>query len=248
MRRDVVSYVRRGDRMNPSQQRAWDGLQQYVVDIERGERRTSVGPGAQVDWVAEFGREAPLIVEIGTGTGESIAAMAAARPEANVVGFEVFLPGLASSLSRIQRDCVANVRFVVADGQQGLAQLFGDGSVSELWTWFPDPWHKKRHHKRRLVNAAFAQVVARKLVPGGHWLLATDWEDYALWMREILDRVLVNDYAGWAPRPDRPVTKFERRGIDAGREIFELSYSVGPQGHPCGVHGTASQDPGTSPG
>ena len=228
IRREVVSYVRRGSRMNPSQERAWSRLRdRYLVDVPRGERNTSVAAGASVDWAAAFGRTAPLLVEIGTGAGEALAALAAGRPEGNVIGFDVFEPGVASTLARLRRADVTNARVVIADGAQALATLFGPRSITEVWTFFPDPWHKTRHHKRRLVSADFARLVASRLVAGGRWRLATDWADYAEWMRAILDAepALANEFDGWAPRFDgRPVTKFERRGLDAGRRIYDLSY------------------------
>ena len=228
LRREVVSYLRRGSRLNPSQERAWARLRdRYVVDVPHGQRETEVADGASVDWTTVFGRTAPLLVEIGTGSGEALAALAAAHPEANVVGFEVFQPGVASTLSRLRRAEVANARIVLADGAQGLARLFEPACVAEVWTFFPDPWHKTRHRKRRLVSADFARLVASRLVPGGRWRLATDWADYAEWMRAICDAEpgLANEHDGWAPRWDeRPVTKFEQRGIDAGRRIYDLSY------------------------
>lgn len=228
LRRDVVSYVRRSTRMNESQQRAWSRHRDaYVVDVPHGELSTSVSPAAEVDWAHEFGRSAPLVVEIGSGAGDSLVPMAAARPDRDVVAFEVFEPAVASTLGRIARAGVDNVRIVVADGAQGLGTLFGDATLAEVWTFFADPWHKKRHHKRRLVGGDFADVVAEKLAPGGVWRLATDWEDYALWMREHLDATprLENVHGGWAPRlADRPVTKYERRGLEAGRTVYDLTY------------------------
>jgi len=226
--RDVVSYVRRSARMNESQQRAWDAHHDsWVVELAAGERATSVSPEARIDWTAVFGREAPLKVEIGSGAGHAVTALAEAMPEANLVAFEVFTPAVASTLGRLARHGVENVRVVVADGAQALASVFDEGSVSELWTFFPDPWHKARHHKRRLVRPGFARLVASRLAPGGVWRLATDWDDYAEAMREVLDAEpgLVNAHDGWAPRfALRPVTRFEQRGLDAGRTIHDLAY------------------------
>ena len=226
--RDVVSYVRRSGRMNESQQRAWDAHRAaLVVELATGERRTSVASGARIDWTATFGREAPLKVEIGSGTGHAVTALAEAMPAANLVAFEVFTPAVASTLGRLARHGVANVRVVVADGAQALATVFDEGSVSELWTFFPDPWHKARHHKRRLVSPEFARLVASRLTPGGVWRLATDWADYAEAMREVLDAEpgLVNLHDGWAPRFGlRPLTKYERRGLDAGRTVRDLAF------------------------
>ncbi len=226
--RDVVSYVRRSGRMNESQQRAWDTHRDaFVVELPSGERETSVAAGASVDWTAVFGREAPLKVEIGSGTGHAVTGLAEAMPEANVVAFEVFTPAVASTLGRLVRHGVGNVRLVVADGAQALGTVFEEGSITELWTFFPDPWHKARHHKRRLVSPAFARLVASRLTPDGVWRLATDWTDYAEAMREVLDAEpgLVNCHDGWAPRFDRrPLTKYEQRGLDAGRTIHDLAY------------------------
>ena len=122
---------------------------------------------------------------------------------------------------------MTNVRVVLADGAQALATVFASASISELWTFFPDPWHKARHHKRRLVSPEFAEVVASRLTADGAWRLATDWADYAEAMREVLDAApgLANCCDGWAPRYElRPTTKYEQRGLDAGRRIYDLAY------------------------
>lgn len=214
--------------MNESQQLAWDRHhERFVIPVRTAERETTLADDATVDWDEVFGRRAPRVVEIGSGSGESLVPMAAARPEVDFIAFEVFPPAVASTLGRMGRDGVSNVRIVMADGAQGLQQLFDDASLSELWTFFADPWHKTRHHKRRLVNPGFADVAAAKLVPGGVWRLATDWEEYALWQREVLDAHprLVNLHDGWAPRlKDRPVTKYEAKGLAQGRTILDLTY------------------------
>ncbi|PFG17523.1 tRNA (guanine-N(7)-)-methyltransferase [Propionicimonas paludicola] len=226
--RDVVSYVRRSGRMNAAQQRAWDLYHDdWVVELPAGERVTSIATDAQIDWAGVFGREAPLLVEIGSGTGHAVTALAEAHPHANVIAFEVYTPAVASTLGRLARHGVSNVRLVIADGAQALATVFEPATISELWTFFPDPWHKVRHHKRRLVSPEFAALVGSRLVPAGRWRLATDWADYAEAMREVLDADagLTNEHDGWAPRWElRPVTKYEQRGRSAGREIYDLSY------------------------
>lgn len=224
----MVSYVRRSARMNASQEKAWATLaDRFVVPVPQRELSTSVHPDARVDWAAEFGRAAPLFVEIGSGRGEALVALAEQHPEADVVAFEVFQPAVASTLSRINRHGVTNVRVVLANGVEGLEHLFGPASITELWTFFPDPWHKPRHHKRRLVSPEFAALVASRLTPAGVWRLATDWADYAEAMREVLDVApgLANVHGGWAPRwEQRPVTKYEQRGLAAGRSIRDLTY------------------------
>ncbi|HEY3338243.1 MAG TPA: tRNA (guanosine(46)-N7)-methyltransferase TrmB [Propionicimonas sp.] len=226
--RDVVSYVRRSARMNTTQQRAWDlHHEDWVVRLDAGERDTSVAASARVDWTAVFGRQAQLMVEIGSGTGHAITELALAHPEANLVAFEVFLPAVASTLGRLARHGVTNVRLVVADGAQALPVVFDEASITELWTFFPDPWHKARHHKRRLVGAEFAGVVASRLTADGTWRLATDWDDYAEVMLATLEAEpgLVNRHEGWAPRFElRPLTKYEQRGLDAGRTIHDLAF------------------------
>lgn len=233
--REVMSFVRRSARMNESQLKAWERwAPDRVVEVATRETSTSVADQPVPDWDTIFGRRAPIIVEIGSGTGDSLVPMAAARRDCNVVAFEVFEPAVASTLSKLARHepPVDNVRMVIADGAQGLAKLFHPGQVHELWTFFADPWHKTRHHKRRLVSRDLAEVVVRQLAPGAHWHLATDWQDYADWMRETLDDApgLTNVHiadGGWAPRlADRPLTKYERRGIEAGRTIHDLHYVV----------------------
>ena len=226
--RDVVSFVRRSTRMNDSQKGAWlRHADSFVLPLRVGTVPTWVEDGTHVDWDATFGRRAPRIVEIGSGVGDSLVPMAAARPDVDFVAFEVFKPAVASTLGRIGRAGITNVRVAMVDGARALDVLFDDAALAEVWTFFADPWHKTRHHKRRLVTPAFADVVAAKLVPGGLWRLATDWEDYAIWQREALDAhgQLVNVNEDWAPRwEERPVTKYEQRGLTAGRPAHDLTY------------------------
>ena len=179
-----------------------------------------------LDWATIFGRQADLIVDIGPGNGDALLAAAQVHPEADLVGFEVFQPSVASAVGRLGQAGVGNVRLVLADGRAGLMHLVAPGSLAEIRVFFPDPWPKARHHKRRLVSPGFAELVASRLRPGGVLRLATDWEGYALTMRQVLDAsTLVNLHPGWAPRfAQRPVTKYERRGLAAGRRIYDLSY------------------------
>jgi tRNA (guanine-N7-)-methyltransferase len=225
--RDVVSFVRRSARMNPSQERAWrDHRDAYLVDVERGPMSTSVAAQEPLDWTAVFGRTAPLLVEIGAGNGDSLVATAAAHPDIDVIGFEVFEPSIASTVGKLAAQGVTNARVVLADGVQGLRHLVAPSSLEAVHAFFPDPWHKARHHKRRLISAETCALVADRLRPGGLLRVATDWEDYALAMRDVLDASpLTNCYEGWAPRFDeRPMTKYEARGLAAGRAVYDLCY------------------------
>jgi tRNA (guanine-N7-)-methyltransferase len=214
----VLSYSRRGSRFTPRQARAWEAHHgAWVIPDEAVEDEG-------FSLAARFGRDAPLAVEIGSGVGEATARLAAARPDWNVLALEVWRPGVASTLDRLAEAGVDNVRLCSIDAVWSLEHLLRPGAVTELWTFFPDPWHKKRHHKRRLVSSAFARVAASRLAPGGWWRLATDWADYADHIRVVLDAEPMLD-GGVVPRwRERPVTKFERKGLAAGRAITDLAY------------------------
>jgi tRNA (guanine-N7-)-methyltransferase len=216
--RAVLTYARRGSRFSAKQQAAWDAHHDdWVIPDEAVDR-----PGlALADW---FGRQAPLIVEIGSGVGEATAALAATRATYDVLAFEVWRPGVAETLGRLADAGAGNARLCGVDAVWSMEHLIAPGSLAELWTFFPDPWHKKRHHKRRLVTPSFASLVASRLVPGGVWRLATDWSDYAEQMVEVLDdepALTGGVVERWA---DRPVTRFERKGVNAGRTITDLAY------------------------
>ncbi|NYI43939.1 tRNA (guanine-N7-)-methyltransferase [Nocardioides aromaticivorans] len=216
--REVLTYARRGSRFSPKQQAAWDEYaERWVVPDEAVDE-----PG--FSWTTWFGREAPLIVEIGGGVGEATAALAAARPSYNVLSLEVWRPGVAESLGRVAEAGADNVRFCGVDAVWTLENLLAEGSISELWTFFPDPWHKTRHHKRRLVVPEYARLVATRLVPGGLWRLATDWADYAEQMVEVLDAEPLVEGGVVERWAERPVTKFERKGIAKERTITDLAY------------------------
>ena len=224
-RREVTSFVRRSARMRDSLRRAYEGqLGRLVLDVPQGELRTSVADDAPaLDLAATFGRAAPVVVEIGCGPGDSLVPMALARPEVDVLAFEVYEPAVAALVARLVREDVPNVRVAPVDAVAGLERLVPAGALSEVWTFFPDPWMKARHHKRRLVDPAFADLVASRLAPGGRWRLATDWEDYAAQMRSVLDAHPA--FVAEAPeRGDRPVTRFERRGTADQRAITDLVY------------------------
>lgn len=220
--REVLTYARRGSRFTPPQAAAWEAHHEaWVIPDEAVD-----DPGFGFD--AWFGRGPAdrdgLIVEIGSGVGEATAALAAARPSYDVLAFEVWRPGIAATLGRLAEAGATNVRLCGVDAVWSVAHLLAPGSLAELWTFFPDPWHKTRHHKRRLVNPGFAAVAAERLRPGGTWRLATDWAHYAERMVEVLDaepRLSGGVVDRWA---ERPMTKFERKGIAAGRTITDLAY------------------------
>lgn len=216
--REVLSYARRGSRFTPSQRESWEAHhQKWVIPDEAVDRPDF----SLASW---FGREAPVIVEIGSGIGEATAVLAAQRPEYDVLAFEVWRPGVAHTLGLLAEAGAQNVRLISVDAVWALEHLFGQGSLEELWTFFPDPWPKQRHHKRRLVSAEFAALAASRLRPGGLWRLATDWAAYAAHMRSVLDAQPGLEGGAVERWADRPMTKFERKGIAAGREITDLTY------------------------
>ena len=216
--REVLTYARRGSRFTPKQQQAWDAYaERFWLPDEAVD-----DPGFSLAGL--FGRRAPLIVEIGSGIGESTVELARTRPDHDVVAFEVWRPGIADTLGRIGEAGLSNVRLLSVDAVWSMEHLVEPGALAGLWVFFPDPWHKKRHHKRRLVTPAFAAVAADRLAPGAEWRLATDWADYAEQMVEVLDaepRLEGGVVERWA---ERPVTKFERKGLAAGRRITDLRY------------------------
>ncbi|KQY56636.1 MULTISPECIES: tRNA (guanosine(46)-N7)-methyltransferase TrmB [unclassified Nocardioides] len=216
--REVLTYSRRGSRLTPKQQLAWDAYaDRYVIPDDAVDQ-------PEFSLTGQFTTDQPLIIEIGCGVGEATAALAAARSSYNVVGFEVWHPGVAETIGRLGEAGVDNVRMSSVDAVWSMEHLVGPGQLAELWTFFPDPWHKKRHHKRRLVTPDFAALVASRLVGGGVWRLATDWADYAEQMVEVLDAEPALK-GGVVPRwDDRPVTRFERRGLAEGRAPIELLY------------------------
>lgn len=215
--------------MSEAQERAWRDLApHFVVEAPRDAAATSVRPDSTVDPEAVWGRDAPLVVEIGSGQGHAIVHAAASRPELNFLAVEVFRAGLARTMLDADRAGVRNLRLVEANAPEVLAHLLPPASVSELWLFFHDPWHKTKHTKRRLVTAEFARTAAAAVHEGGMLRLATDWEEYARQMRDVLDVApeFSREFEGeWAPRFDgRVLTSFERKGARAGRAIRDLAY------------------------
>lgn len=215
--REIVSYARRGSRLTDRQQRAWDAHSaEWVIPDDEALR------GLDLD--ARFGRSAPLVVEIGSGIGEATTTLAAARPGMNVLAFEVWRPGVAETLGRAADLGLTNLRLVSIDAAWAFANLIQPASIAELWTFYPDPWHKKRHHKRRLIDDGFGAIAASRLENGALWRLATDWADYARQIEDVLGR---NDQLQGGPTArwdERPSTRFERRGVAAGRDFHDFTY------------------------
>jgi tRNA (guanine-N7-)-methyltransferase len=216
--REVLSYSRRGSRFSTRQAAAWAAHHEHwVVPDEALDE-------PDFTWAQWFGRDAPLVVEIGCGTGEATAALAATRPEVNVLALEVWLPGAAETMGRVAEAGLTNVRVCGVDAVWLLEHAVEPDSLAELWTFFPDPWHKAKHHKRRLVGPEFAASAARRLRPGAWWRLATDWAEYAEQMATVLDAEPLLE-GGEAERwSERPLTKFERKGLAVGRTITDLAY------------------------
>lgn len=215
--------------MTEGQHAAWEALgPRYLIDVERAGPAMSVAGGSRLDLMELYGREAPLVIEIGSGQGQQVLHAATERPERNYLAIEVFRSGLARTMLGAEELGLRNVRLVEANAPEFLEKLVPQGAVQELWVFFPDPWHKTKHHKRRLVSADFAKLAARTLAAGGVLRLATDWEEYAEQMREVLDGAedFTRAFEGeWAPRFEgRLVTAFERKGTAKGRQIRDLSY------------------------
>jgi len=217
-RRSIRSFVVRAGRMGTGQARALAELgPRFVLPFAR----------APLDARAAFGREAPLVLEIGFGMGDATAAIAAARPDADFLGVEVHPPGVGALLRHVGERGLANVRIVQHDAVEVLQHMIAPGSLAGVHVFFPDPWHKKRHHKRRLVQGPFVHELALRLAPGGYLHCATDWQPYAEQMLQVLsaEPLLANTADGYAPKPAyRPPTRFEHRGVKLGHGVWDLVF------------------------
>jgi tRNA (guanine-N7-)-methyltransferase len=183
---------------------------------------------ARLDFVETFGRKAPIVVEIGFGMGETTARIAAENPANDYLGIEVHAPGVGSLLKQLDEAALANVRIVQHDAVEVLREMVPADSLAAIHVFFPDPWPKKRHHKRRLIQPEFAALAASRLAPGGHLHVATDWKEYAEHALAVLAAVpgLRNTAAEFAPRPEaRPETKFERRGLRLGHGVWDILFT-----------------------
>lgn len=217
--RTIRSFVLRQSRITPAQQSAlaaW--LPRYGLDPAQG----------TFDFAAIFGRDAPRSLEIGFGTGDTLLALATAHPEQDFLGIEVHRPGVGRLLMNLAARQLANVRVVCADAVEVLTHCVPDTSLDTVLVYFPDPWPKKRHHKRRLLQPEFAALVARKLKSAGRLQLATDWQDYAEHMRAVLSAspgFIAAGYRETTEQPaDRPLTRFENRGLKLGHVVHELGF------------------------
>jgi tRNA (guanine-N7-)-methyltransferase len=222
--RAIRSYVLRAGRITAAQKRALDELMpRYGIRFAP----------AVLDLDAVFGRRAPRVLEIGFGNGDTLIELAAASPDVDFIGAEVHPPGVGHCLLAIEARALTNVRLIAHDAVEVLANMLGPASLDEVLLYFPDPWPKKRHHKRRIVQPAFVELVADRLKPGGTFRLATDWEPYAAWMLETIgaSEKLANAApgGGFAERTARGATRFERRGRRLGHEVFDLEFRrLGP--------------------
>lgn len=252
----VLSFVRRSARLDPRLQRAKDNYaSDYLLDITAGEGSLDPREGFTLNRdviTTTWGNTNPLIIEVGSGQGENVAAAAAAHPEANFLALEVYDPGVAHTLLLAGKHNLTNLRVAQVNAPELFTVADAD-TVSEVWTFFPDPWPKKKHHKRRIVQEALAADIHRALVTGGAWRIATDIEDYALHVHEVMDGLdgwtndgditvsLPVEHVGKGNAADaanlphrdftestrfdgRVLTNFEKKGLAAGRVIHDFTY------------------------
>jgi tRNA (guanine-N7-)-methyltransferase len=214
----IRSFVRRTGRVTTGQAKAFEDLgPQYLLQHQ----------AAPLDAASAFGRNSPLILEIGFGMGEATAHIARVRPADNFLCCEVHEPGVGALLKRIGEHHITNIRILQHDAVEVLDQMLPEGSLDGIHIFFPDPWHKKKHNKRRLIQSPFVAKLAARLKVGGYIHCATDWQPYAEQMLEVLgsEPLLRNTAEGYAPQPDyRPLTKFENRGLRLGHGVWDLVF------------------------
>jgi tRNA (guanine-N7-)-methyltransferase len=216
--RRIRSFVTRAGRLSVAQARAIEELSpRFCLPYRK----------SPLDFELCFDRAAPVILEIGFGMGDTTAQIAAAMPERNFIGVEVHTPGVGSLLKLIGEQKLENLRIVQHDAVEVLTHMIAPQSLAGVHVFFPDPWHKARHNKRRLIQGPLVSLLASRLAPGAYLHCATDWEDYAVQMLEVLgaEPALRNSADGYAPRPAyRPVTKFENRGLRLGHGVWDLVF------------------------
>ncbi len=215
--RPIRSYVLRQGRLSPAQARAIDMGQTQMIAFSH----------ARLDMATAFGRDASTVVEIGFGMGHATADIAAMRPDENFIGIEVHTPGVGSLLKMLAEKNIKNVRVVQHDAVEVMTHMIADASLTGVHIFFPDPWPKKRHHKRRLIQPAFTHLLAQKITPGGYLHCATDWQEYAEYMLTVLrqEPLLANVAKEFAPRPAyRTESNFERRGLKLGHGVWDVVF------------------------
>ncbi|CAN5140995.1 tRNA (guanosine(46)-N7)-methyltransferase TrmB [soil metagenome] len=214
----IRSFVTRAGRLSTAQGRALEILgPQFCIPYAK----------SQLDFNLAFRRQAPTILEIGFGMGETSAKIAAGMPQNNFLGVEVHTPGVGSLLKLIGEQGLENLRLIQHDAVEVLTHMIAPASLAGAHVFFPDPWHKARHNKRRLIQGPLVNLLASRLAPGGYLHCATDWEEYAEQMLAVLgaEPMLANRADGYAARPDyRPVTKFENRGLRLGHGVWDLVF------------------------
>ena len=217
-KRHIRSFVLRQGRVTPAQQRACDTLlPRFGIPYTM----------QQLDLALAFGRDAPRILEIGFGMGDSTATIALAQPKNDYLALEVHTPGVGNLLKLIDAQRLSNIRVIQHDAVEVLRDMLGEATLDGVHIFFPDPWHKARHNKRRLIQAPFITQLVQKLRPGGYLHVATDWQNYAEQILTVLsaEPLLENTVENYAPRPAyRPLTKFEQRGIRLGHEVWDLVF------------------------
>jgi tRNA (guanine-N7-)-methyltransferase len=215
----IRSFVTRAGRLSTAQARAFE---------EQGPKFLVPYAKAPLDFEQAFGRTAPVVLEIGFGMGDTTAHIARAMPDKDFLGVEVHTPGVGSLLKQIGEQGIGNLRLVQHDAFEVLNHMIPDQSLAGFHIFFPDPWHKARHNKRRLIQPPFVKLLCDKLAPGGYIHCATDWEDYAVQMLEVLgnEPALQNTAEGYAEKPSyRPLTKFENRGLKLGHGVWDLVFT-----------------------
>lgn len=218
--RKIRSFVRREGRMTPGQASAYESMMPlYGFEYQK----------QRLDLVELFGNDNPVSLEIGFGMGASLAEQAKRYPERNFIGIEVHRPGVGSLLVRMKEYQLSNIRVISHDAVEVLEDMLADDCLELLQLFFPDPWHKKKHHKRRILNAPFSQLVRSKIKPGGHFHMATDWQNYAEQMLEVMTEspgwVNCSESNDYIPQPEnRPITKFQKRGEGLGHGVWDLMF------------------------